>query len=242
VKRLERLYAIVEYLRTQRLPVTAARLAERFETTERTIYRDLAALRDREVPIHGDPGPAGGLHLGREYSMPPLALTADEVFSMWLSLRIDAIAQPLASGHTLGQALSKVLASLPDARRRQAERVLSRVVISKPPSPALMAGAAPIVPAIFRACERAFLASHPLRLTYIDRAGVETRRLVEPHGLMLSGPLWYLLANDVDKAAPRSFRLDRIIEAHIDEGRRFEASDPRLLFREITEHGLELQG
>ncbi len=35
-------------------------------------------------------------------------------------------------------------------------------------------------------------------------------RRVEPHGLLVKPPVWYVLARDCDKLAPRSFRMDRI--------------------------------
>jgi predicted DNA-binding transcriptional regulator YafY len=50
VKRTERLFALAEYLRGRRTGVTAEVLAERFEVTVRTIYRDLDALRAWKTP------------------------------------------------------------------------------------------------------------------------------------------------------------------------------------------------
>jgi predicted DNA-binding transcriptional regulator YafY len=35
-------------------------------------------------------------------------------------------------------------------------------------------------------------------------------RRIEPHGLLVQSPVWYILARDVEKQAPRMFRMDRI--------------------------------
>ena len=57
MKRLERLYGIVEFLRSRgQQPVTMGQLAAHFGITERTAYRDVRALRDQDVPIYGEPG------------------------------------------------------------------------------------------------------------------------------------------------------------------------------------------
>lgn len=51
MRRTERLFALAEYLRGRRTGVTAETLADRFEVTVRTIYRDLDALRDASMPV-----------------------------------------------------------------------------------------------------------------------------------------------------------------------------------------------
>src|SRR5580704_14615153 len=54
--RADRLFDVIQVLRSARKPVTAAQLAEELEVTVRTIYRDVATLQARRVPIEGAPG------------------------------------------------------------------------------------------------------------------------------------------------------------------------------------------
>ena len=98
MQRSERLHAITEYLRRRRTPVTVSDLARHFEVDERTVFRDLASLRDQQVPILGEPGRGGGVQLDREYQIPPLALSVDEAVSLWLSYRLAAVLGTLPVG------------------------------------------------------------------------------------------------------------------------------------------------
>ena len=78
MRRTERLFALAEYLRGRRTGVTAGQLAERFDVTLRTIYRDLDSLRAADMPLHADRGRGGGFALDRAYSLPPVNFTARE--------------------------------------------------------------------------------------------------------------------------------------------------------------------
>ena len=76
MRRADRLFQIVQYLRGGRL-VTARQLAERLEVSDRTIYRDVADLIGTGVPVEGE---AGVGYLMRDgFDLPPLMFTRDEV-------------------------------------------------------------------------------------------------------------------------------------------------------------------
>jgi predicted DNA-binding transcriptional regulator YafY len=54
-----------------------------------------------------------------------------------------------------------------------------------------------------------------LHIEYISGTEDKTRRIIEPHFLLLNWPVWYVLAWDVAKSAVRMFRLDRIVNAQV---------------------------
>ena len=56
LRRADRLFDILRVLRAASRPVTAASLADELEVTVRTVYRDIAALQARRIPIEGEPG------------------------------------------------------------------------------------------------------------------------------------------------------------------------------------------
>ena len=76
MRRADRLFDIIQRLRTARGPLTAATIAEQLEVTVRTVYRDIAALQARRVPIEGAAGI--GYVLRRGFDLPPLMFTTEE--------------------------------------------------------------------------------------------------------------------------------------------------------------------
>ena len=56
MRRADRLFDIIQKLRSATRPLTAAQLAMHLEVTPRTVYRDIATLQARRVPIEGAPG------------------------------------------------------------------------------------------------------------------------------------------------------------------------------------------
>ena len=75
MRRSDRLFDIIQRLRTARGPLTASAIAAELEVTPRTVYRDIAALQASRVPIEGVAGL--GYVLRRGYDLPPLMFTVD---------------------------------------------------------------------------------------------------------------------------------------------------------------------
>jgi predicted DNA-binding transcriptional regulator YafY len=86
----------------------------------------------------------------------------------------------------------------------------------EPAPAATLATAGPVDPELLQVFERCFNGGRVLRFGYTDRQGRRTRRRVEPHGLLVRAPLWYVIAWDSPRDAPRSFRMDRIRAPRID--------------------------
>ena len=85
MSRSARLLRLLQAMRGRRQPVTAARLAEALEVSERTIYRDVADLMAQGAPIEGEAGVGYILRPG--LFLPPLMLSEDEVEAVMLGLR-----------------------------------------------------------------------------------------------------------------------------------------------------------
>ncbi len=95
--------------------------------------------------------------------------------------------------------------------------------VGPPASAAVRAGAARRVPELLGLVERAAFEGLALRFAYRDRAGRASERVAEPHGVLVQPPVWYLLARDVEKAAPRAFRMDRVARPALVATHRFAA-------------------
>ena len=204
MRRADRLFDIIQSLRTASRPVTAAALADQLEVTVRTIYRDIAALQASRVPIDGAPGL--GYVLRHGFDLPPLMFTAEEADAIAIGVRL--------------------LRRLRDAKLQQAaESVLAKLaaVVPQPLQPLLVSapvyvsdGNAPapagIDPAELRG---AIHEARKVAITYVDEAGHRTDRTIRPIAMAyyvdvtLLGA-WCELRNDF-----RNFRVDRILSAEL---------------------------
>src|SRR6476620_8630441 len=119
MQRTERLFALAEYLRGRRTGVTAEALAERFEVTVRTIYRDLDALRAAAMPVSAERGRGGGYALDRSYSLPPVNFTAREAALLVALGRFAIDMRLLPCVETLESALDKVRSALSASAQRE---------------------------------------------------------------------------------------------------------------------------
>jgi predicted DNA-binding transcriptional regulator YafY len=213
VDRDERWETLVAYLRGRR-HATMTEMAAELGVSVRTVRRDVAALRRRGLEIEGDRGRGGGVRFARFAPLPPLRLEEAEAVALWLSAQVARRAAGLPFSRDANAAFHKILAALPEARRPALRRLAERIVVGRPASPALRASAGEAVPALLEVFERCFREGVCLGFEYRDRKGITTQRQVEPHGLFVEVPIWYVLAVDVDKQARRTFRMDRIARPH----------------------------
>lgn len=212
--RAERLLALAESLRG-REATTVAELARELCVSRRTLLRDLSSLRERGMPINGEPGHGGGVRLEGERGLAAIHLSLQEIVAIWLGARLSQAASDLPWGDAASSALMKLLASLPAKKARALRALCRRVVVGPAASAAVRAGAGSGPPELLRLFEEAFTAGLGLGFHYTDREGRASQRRVEPHGLCVEPPVWYVLARDVDKGEPRTFRMDRIARPRI---------------------------
>jgi len=129
--RADRLLSILLFLQTGG-PSTTGRLAEEFEVSQRTILRDLFALRVAGFPVYTERGPHGGCYLHEEYRNTLTQLTNDEIAAFFLS-SIHKPFEDLGLSGQLRAARLKLAAALPEARRAVSNRLAQRVVIDTHP-------------------------------------------------------------------------------------------------------------
>jgi predicted DNA-binding transcriptional regulator YafY len=115
MRRADRLFQIIQILRRSGRPVTAGMLAEELEVSRRSVYRDMADLIGQRVPIRGEAGL--GYVLDRDFDMPPLMLTPDEIEAavlgaQWVAERGDAVLAAAAR-----DLIAKIGAAVPERLR-----------------------------------------------------------------------------------------------------------------------------
>lgn len=217
--RRARLFAMVEFLRARRSGVTAEALAQRFQVTVRTVYRDLDTLRDAALPLKADRGRGGGFALDRHYTLPPVNFTAREAATLltvgrWaLDLRLVPFLETCAS------ALDKVQGALSSSAQWELADLMQRLSFTGVP-------ALPIDPAVRQAVETAWFERQPITIRYEGARGVSTRT-IRIERIVLERSLTLLNAVDVEGGASRQFRLDRVTKAAVPHAAHRAASPPR---------------
>jgi predicted DNA-binding transcriptional regulator YafY len=211
MQRTERLFALAEYLRGRRTGVTAEALAQRFEVTIRTIYRDLDALRAASMPLGAERGRGGGYALDRSYSLPPVNFTAREAALLVALGGFAKNMRLLPFTDTLESALDKVRSALSTSAQRE---LLARLTeLSFHGVPAL-----PIKKQVRAALERAWFEQQPLRIVYVDGNFIESTRRIRIESVIMDRHETRIDATDLDQGQRRHFRVDRIARAEVLQG------------------------
>ena len=208
MQKTERLFAVAEYLRGRRTGVTAETLAERFDVTVRTIYRDLDALRAASVPLVAEAGRGGGYALERSYSLPPVNFTPREAALLVALGRYAIDMRLLPFAETLQSGLDKVRAALSkSAQRELLERLRELSFLGVPSLPSKKS--------VREAIERAWFEQQPIRITYVDGNFVQTVRDVSICSVVMDRHETRLDAVACDSGERRQFRIDRIQRAEV---------------------------
>ena len=184
---------------------TAAALAERLGVTERAARRYVAILREAGVPVESVPGPGGGYSLGRGTRLSPVLFTEEEAIALVMAAlegRPHADSDP---GDLVGNALGKVVRSLPDAVGAQAARL--RAHAASAPRP----GRARTDPAVLGALVATLAARRRARVDYRSEGGREWSEEVDPWAVVVRQGRWYLLCHSHRVDAVRAYRADRIL-------------------------------
>src|SRR5215471_7515941 len=89
--RADRLLSLM-FLLQSKGRMTAQKLAEQLEVSERTIYRDIDALGIAVVPVYVQPGANGGIFLDEQYRLSLTGLNRDEVQALFVGSNTGPLA------------------------------------------------------------------------------------------------------------------------------------------------------
>lgn len=199
MRRTERLFQIIQILRANRSAVTGRSLADELEISLRTLYRDMAELIAQRVPITGEAGT--GYVLDDGYDMPPLMLTADELEAAALGAAwVASQADP-----SLALAARDLVTKLSDVIPQELRPIILDAgfrSISTQPLPQDQFDNAALRVAIRDRSK--------LQLSYKNRNGALTTRVVWPLLIAYLDQARYIVAWCETKQDYRHFRTDRV--------------------------------
>jgi predicted DNA-binding transcriptional regulator YafY len=232
MRRADRLFQIIQILRRSARPVTANQLAEELEASRRSVYRDVAALIGQRVPIRGEAGI--GYVLDRDFDMPPLMLTVDELEAaalgaQWVADRADAVLSGAAR-----DLIAKIAASVPEHLRP----FIAAPSIAAPPSQGAAADGLDITQT------RTWIRTgRKIWIRYLDQQSRESERTIWPTIIGYTDNVRLLAAWCELRNAFRHFRTDRIVAAEFLEVRHGRRPDElRASWRKLmgVEQGIRL--
>ncbi|WP_164658033.1 YafY family protein [Tropicibacter sp. Alg240-R139] len=200
----ERLFQIIQILRSTKAPITGRELADELEISLSTLYRDMAELHAQRIPITGEAGV--GYVLDDGYDMPPLMLTADELEAAALGAAwVASEADP-----SLSRAARDLVVKLSEA-------------IPKELRPVVLDGSSKPIQTHAKVQERfdgallrhAIRKRYRLQLVYADREGQVTDRIVWPLFIAFLDRARYLVGWCETKQDYRHFKTERVQELKV---------------------------
>lgn len=180
------------YILMRQGTVTAAELAERFEVSVRTIYRDMDTLSAAGIPVYAKKGKNGGICLTEQFVLNKMLLTKDEqqeILSGLVSLR-----------ETKAEAGENILQKLGEFFRTDPVDWLA-IDLSDWSGSRVQ---------LYDNIKNAILARRLLQFDYYGKNGQMCRRTVEPVKLLFKEYTWYLKAYCRERKDWRLFKLFRI--------------------------------
>lgn len=193
---MNRLFEIL-YILLQKRCITAKELAERFEVSVRTIYRDIDALSLAGVPVYTTKGRHGGICLLDNYVMDKSLVSETE--------QRDILA---------------ALESMAEVEKGSTDAILSKLRgVFKMGEPRWLAmdfsDWSNLKQELYTNLKQAIIHHKKVQFQYYNRSGEVTERIVEPLQLWFKDYTWYLRAYCVKKDGLRVFKLNRIQKAFI---------------------------
>lgn len=193
-----RLFQILYYL-LDHGRATAPELAEKFEVSIRTVYRDVDALSGAGIPVYAEPGRNGGIRLMDGFVLDKTVLSGEEKQEILTALQSIDTLRHMTGGRTL-QKLSAVF-------HLHSESWLE-VDFSRWGNQASDNEK-------FELLKTAVLQNRTVRLRYAGTSGAVSERTVQPCRLSYKANAWYLKAFCTKRQDWRIFKLNRILDLEI---------------------------
>lgn len=212
IMQINRLFELI-YILLEKKTVTAGELAERFEVSIRTIYRDVDTLSSAGIPIYMSRGNGGGISLLPEYILNNALLTDDEKTGILSSLK--AVQSVDMSGQST--LLSKLSGLFGNNNTDWIEVDFTSWTDNGKEK------------ALFETLKEAVIGRKTIMFIYCNGNGEQASREVEPLKLCFKGREWYIYGFCRLKKDFRVFKLKRIKDLKVTD-KRFEREAPERIF------------
>ena len=203
MNRIDRIAAILIQLQSRRV-VKAADIAERFNISLRTVYRDVKTLEEAGIPLIGEAGVGYSIMDG--YRLPPVMFTREEATAFLTAEKFIETLTDTSTSANYRSAMYKVRAVLKNTEKELLEGMDDRIEVLKSMARANVAPTDHIQTILHSISQKRLLT-----LNYFAQHSQElTKRYVEPVGIFFLSGYWHLIAWCRLRNAYRDFRIDRI--------------------------------
>jgi predicted DNA-binding transcriptional regulator YafY len=199
--KVDRLVSIIMIL-LEKKRVSAQELADRFEVSPRTVYRDIDAISMAGIPIRSTSGVGGGFEIMPDYKVDKNVFSVDDLSALLMGL---SNLFNMVRGDELIHALAKVKSFIPADRAKDIELKANQICIDLSPWVSNRNTLS-----YLEIIKTALQESKTISFRYIDRHGNKTKRTAEPYQLVLKGNHWYFQGYCYSKNDYRLFRLSRM--------------------------------
>ncbi len=200
MNRLDRITSILIQLQSKKL-ITAKEMADRFEVSNRTIYRDISTLRNAGVPIGEEEGK--GYFIVEGYRLPPVTFTQEEANALIAVGKILKYHTEESLLKNYDSVLFKIKSILGNEDKEKSEYLESRIGFHDPWAP--------------KSCnlsviQKAIVEHLKVKIIYVSKKEEKTQRVIHPYALYFTGAVWNTIGFCNLRNEIREFRLDRIVE------------------------------
>ncbi len=214
MNRIDRLTAILIQLQSKKI-VKAEEIADRFEISLRTVYRDVKALMEAGVPIGSEAGT--GYFIVDGYHLPPVMFNQEEASAMLVAGKLVEKMTDQSVKKGFESALMKIKSVLNDSEKEHLEMLQSAVEVSRMPNPE----ATKFPNNFLTDIQRALVQKEVLEIDYHSTNNELSSREVEPIGIQFYSGSWHMIAWCRLRNGYRDFRADRITELKC-SGKKFD--------------------
>jgi len=201
MNRIDRLFGILTLLQSTKY-ITAEKIAQRFDMSVRTVYRDIKALGEQGIPISFEQNK--GYFLVQGYFLPPVSFNMDEANALLLvESLVNGFADQSIRSH-YSAALTKVKAVLKTGQKEKLEKMNQHIKLQIPERLNFNYGYLSLI-------QHAISDKSLIELEYKNAKEVASKRCVEPIGLIFYAFSWHLIAWCHFRNQYRDFNLTRII-------------------------------
>ncbi len=226
--KVDRLVSIIMIL-LEKERISAQALADMFEVSPRTIYRDIDTINLAGIPVRSTSGVGGGFEIMRQYKIDKKVFSTADLSAILMGL---SGLSNMIRGDELVNALAKVKSFIPADKAKDVEFKANQIYIDLRP----WMGNRNIQPYL-EVIKTAMQESKLLSFKYTDRHGNTTSRTAEPYQLVLKGNHWYWQGYCQTRGDFRLFRISRMSNLKIEEETFAlrEYQKPQLEFSDILE-------